>query len=107
MASSFVEGGSATPGILEVQVIPDLIDFSQVSYAKVFLSYADPDNGVNEEREIVFVADAEDPVVWRVELQDGSKTSYQWRATFFMTDGSTQETAPVTEEDLTVIPQLP
>jgi hypothetical protein len=106
MASSSIAGGSTAPGCLEVQVLPDLIDFDQVSYAKVFLSYADPDNGVDAQREVVFVADAEDPVTWKVELKDDHKHAYQWSATFVMTDGSRRETPPATTEDLTLIPRL-
>ena len=106
MLNSTVSGGYEAQGILEVQVLPDLIDFSQVSYAKVFLSYTDPDKGVRAEREIVIVADAEDPITWRLDLQHDSKTSFMWRTTFFMNDGSTRETPLVTTEDLTIIPQI-
>ncbi len=106
MASSSITGGSTAPGCLEVHILPDLIDFDQVSYTKVFLSYADPDNGVDAQREVVFVADAEDPVIWQVEVKDDHKHAYQWHATFVMTDGSTRETPPVTTEDLTLIPRL-
>ena len=86
-------------------MLPDLIDFGQVNYAKIGLSYDDPANGVHETGEILFVADAEDAALWRVPLKDERHNAYQWRATFFLADGTTQETAPVTTSDLTVIPQ--
>jgi len=104
--TSTIEGGSATQGLLEVKLLPDLIDFSKVSHVKVALSYSDSVNNVEKQSEIVFVADAEDPVTWQVELKDDSKRAYQWQATFFMTDGSTRTTTPVITKDLTVILQL-
>lgn len=101
-----IDGGSVTQGLLEVKVLPDLIDFSKVSYVKVALSYSDPANNVEKQSEVVFVADAEDPATWQVKLKDDSKRAYQWQATFFMIDGSRRTTTPVTTTDVTVILQL-
>jgi len=106
MSASATAGGSSAPGHFEIQVLPDLIDFSQVSYAKIFLSYSDPDNGIDVNREVVFVADAEDPVTWKVDVKDDHKHQFRWRAIFFMTDGSQRETAPLTTEELTIVPRL-
>jgi hypothetical protein len=105
--ATYAAGGAAARGYLEVHVLPDLIDFSQVSYAKVFLSYVDPENGIAVDREVVFVADAEDPVAWKVDLKDDRKHTYNWRATFFMTNGSKRESGSVSTDDLTIMPHLP
>jgi hypothetical protein len=104
---STIDGGSVKQGMLKVKILPDLIDFSKVSYVKVALAYSDPVNNIEKQSEVVFVADAEDPVTWQVELKDDSKRAYQWKATFFMTDGSTRTTTPVMTKDLSVILQLP
>ncbi|AKB48712.1 hypothetical protein MSKOL_2935 [Methanosarcina sp. Kolksee] len=106
-----VKTDSIYPGdyadMLQVQVFPDLIDFSIVKLAKVSLSYQDPENGIVERKDVIIKPDSENPVDWSVKLKDKNKNAYQWQATFFMKDGSTRKTDLVTTSDLTVLPEAP
>lgn len=106
-----VKTDSIYPGdyadMLQVQVFPDLIDFSVVKIAKVSLSYQDPENGIVERKDVIIKPDSENPVDWSVKLKDKNKNAYQWQATFFMKDGSTRKTDLVTTSDLTVLPEAP
>lgn len=109
--STEVTTDSIYPGvnlpILQVQVFPDLIDFSIVKLAKVSLSYQDPENGIVERKDVIIKPDSENPVDWSVKLKDKSKNAYQWQATFFMKDGSTRKTDLVTTDEPTVLPEAP
>lgn len=98
--------GQEVQEFLEVQVMPDLIDFDKVKHAEISLRYADPVNGIDAKRDVILVANAKDPVKWTVELKDRAKVAYQWQATFFMADGSTSQTPVMSSEEPTVIPQL-
>lgn len=99
--------GPQVLGFLEVEVMPDLIDFDQVKLAKLTLRYADPAHGILDKKDVVFKAGATDPVQWKVELKDKTLTKYEWSAVFFMADGSKKTLAPVTTDDETILPQLP
>jgi hypothetical protein len=91
--------------MLQVQVLPDLIDFSTVKLAKVSLSYQDQANGIDERKDVIFKPDSA-AVDWILKLKDKSKNSYQWQATFFMKDGSTKKTDPITTSEPTVLPEV-
>lgn len=78
-------------GYLEVEVIPDLVDFIEmVKLAKVSLKYEDAENDVTEREDIILKKGAV-PTSWEVELKDKKKLEYDWKATFYMTDGSKRE----------------
>lgn len=98
--------GPKVTGFVEVTVMPDLIDFDQVKLAKISLQYTDPQNSINAKKDVVFKPGASNSVIFKVELKDKTKTSYQWQAMFFMTDGSVKKTGVKTSEEQTVIPQL-
>jgi hypothetical protein len=93
------------PDMLQVQVLPDLIDFSTVKLAKISLSYQDQANGIDERKDVIFKPDSA-AVDWILKLKDKSKNSYQWQVTFFMKDGSTKKTDPVTTSEPTVLPEV-
>jgi hypothetical protein len=91
--------------MLQVQVLPDLIDFSSVKLVKVSLGYQDQANGIDERKDVIFKPDSA-AVDWTVKLKDKSKNSYQWQATFFMKDGSTKKTDSITTGEPTVLPEV-
>lgn len=89
---------------LAVKVIPDLVDWNIVKLVNLELHYADPANGIDERESFVFRKGDPD-AKWELALRDRSKSAYQWRATFFMADGSKKDaasTGPVTDEALIV-----
>ncbi len=94
------------PEMLQVQVLPDLIDFSSVKLVKVSLSYQDQPNGIDEKKDAIFKDATSSSVTWTVNLKDKSKNSYQWQATFFMKDGSTKKTDSATTSEPTVLPDI-
>ncbi|MDQ5870871.1 MAG: hypothetical protein M3547_01510 [Acidobacteriota bacterium] len=99
--------GPQVLGFLEVEVLPDLIDFNAVKLAKITLEYKDAENGVRDVKDVVFRADAKDPVAWKVELKDKAKPNYRWQAQFFLKDGSAKKTKWATTSEETVLPQWP
>lgn len=100
--------GPKVLGFLEVEVAPDLIDFDLVKLVKVSLQYEDVANSINVRKDITFRPGATDPVIWKVELKDKTKTKYKWQATFFPQGGGTPVKTPqeLTDE-LSLYPQLP
>ncbi len=89
---------------LAVKVVPDLVDWNIVKLVNLELHYADPANGIDERESFVFRKGDPD-AKWELALRDRSKSAYQWRATFFMADGSKKDaasTGPVTDEALIV-----
>jgi hypothetical protein len=98
--------GPKITGFLEVQVLPDMIDFGVVKLARVSLSYTDTPNALNVKKDVVFRSGATDAGLFKVELKDKLKTAYQWQAQFFLNDGSNKRTPMNTTDDLTLLPQL-
>jgi hypothetical protein len=93
-------------GFLEVQILPDLIDFSIVKLAKVSLRYQDQENGINESKDIVFKPDSVD-VNCMFRCKDENKKTYQWYATFFMKDGTKKKTDPIATDEPILLPEIP
>ena len=89
---------------LQVQVIPDLLDFTQIKLAKLGLHYVDEGNGVDVRNDLIVKKDGPVPP-WVVRLQDKTKKSYQWEATFFMADGTTRHAGPATTSEKTLVPR--
>lgn len=99
--------GSKVEDVLEIEVIPTLIDFTKVSLITVSLKYVDEENDVRENRSMTFNASANTPQTWKLSLKDKNKTKYQWSARFFMADTSKREIAPQETEELTLVLQVP
>jgi hypothetical protein len=91
---------------LQVQVIPDLLDFTQIKLAKLGLHYVDEGNGVDVRNDLIVKKDGPVPP-WVVRLQDKTKKSYQWEATFFMADGTTRHAGPATTSEKTLVLEVP
>lgn len=98
--------GDVPRGFLEVLVIPDLIDFSQVKLARLSLLYEDAANSIKETDDLIIRSEGKE-LSWKVELTDPTKIDYQWKATFFMADGSRRETDLTTTTDETVLLEIP
>ena len=81
---------------MDIAISSDLIDFNQVKLVKVNLHYADAANGLDVRKDVLIKKDAPAPV-WKVELKDKSKITFDWQATFYLgTNPPTQRQTPVT-----------
>ncbi len=99
--------GGGVRAFLEVDVLPDLIDFTKVKLCKVSLHYADPVNAIDARKDVVYRASLVEPAKWKVELKDKTKTDYEWKADFFLTDGTQKHTELKKTTEQTLLPELP
>ncbi|NER82023.1 MAG: hypothetical protein F6K42_21170 [Leptolyngbya sp. SIO1D8] len=99
--------GKIIQDTLEVTVVPDLLDFSQVRLVKLSLRYADTANGVNERKDFIFRNGAANMTTWTIELEDKNQLEYTWQAMYFMVDGSRKETDAIATTDPTIILEVP
>lgn len=93
----------AVEDFLEVMVITDLVDWTQVRLARVTLDYQDPDNSVSERKDFVFSERNAASQSWKVELRDKTVAGYTYKITYFMADGSKREVGPESSTDQTLI----
>jgi len=79
---------------VQVEVRPNLIDFTKVAMAQVSLHYEDDANAIDELKDLFFDASNKAPQTWIVPLKDKAKQQYEWKAVFYMNDTaqSTRET---------------
>lgn len=88
---------------LEVQVVPDLVDWTACRLARVSLSYSDPDHMVQESKDLILSATAHPASTWRVELKDKSKDDYTYTVTYYLTNGQQKTIGPITTDDRALI----
>ncbi len=99
--------GKKIEDILEVQILPDLLDFAMIKLVKVSLRYADPKNNIDEKHDVIFRPGANSAATWKVEIKDKKQKQYTWHASYFLKDGSVKNTDEVTTGDETLILELP
>jgi hypothetical protein len=99
--------GEAPDEPIEVQVLPDLLNYDKVKLVKVSLSYSDPASAISESKDIIFRKGDTKPLTWQFHPKDKSKNKFQWQATYFMADGTQKKSDPVTTNEPTVIPDTP
>lgn len=92
---------------LDVEVLADLVDFTQVKLAKVGLEYHDADNDVHETGSTVFRAGAATSWKWSIDIKDKTRKAYAWTATYYMADGTHREVGPNTTADATLVLEVP
>jgi hypothetical protein len=106
----------AIQDVLEVQVVPHLVDFNMVKLVKVSLNYQDKKidtateqvvYDIDEKKDFIITAVSTNTLSWTVKLKDKTKNSYTWQATFFMKDGSTKKTEPMTTGETTILLEVP
>jgi hypothetical protein len=92
---------------LEVQIVPDLIDFTKVKLVKVSLHYVDLDL----RKDVILKKETTTVPPWNIRLQDKTKRSYNWSATFFMMDGRSRTSGttaqPKTSSEPTLVLEVP
>ncbi|MET8161531.1 hypothetical protein ABZT47_34675 [Sphaerisporangium sp. NPDC005289] len=98
---SFVVGESFG-ALMEVRIVPDRVDFTQVALVTVELRYGD------DQFYDVLLRPGDRPEPWRVELTAPSERRYRWSATYYMKD-QTERAVPERSSDNAqlVLPALP
>ncbi|KQT94746.1 hypothetical protein ASG49_07970 [Marmoricola sp. Leaf446] len=98
--------GELVEAFLEVDVVPDLVDWTQVKLVNVSLRYDDNAGDVHEAEELLFRPG--DPTKsWRVPIADETVTGYTSRTTYFLTAGGRREVGPTEETALSLFLELP
>lgn len=90
---------------LDVQIVPDLLDWTAMKLATVTLSYVDDANGINESDTFTLRKDAP-PAKWSVDIKDKTKKTYHVVPRFFMADGTKKEPTPFDATDDTLVLEL-
>lgn len=98
--------GDIVQSRLEVLVVPDLLDFTQIKLVQVSLSYADEANAIAAHKDIILKAGAINST-WTVDLKNKAKTDYTWSAKFFLNDGTHREVPLTKTSDASLILELP
>jgi hypothetical protein len=99
--------GKEVADFLEVEIRPDLIDWSQVKLVKVSLRYTDAANGIDEPKDFILKNGTPAPT-WKLEVKDKTRMQYRWQATFFLANGGgNRQTAAVITAEPTIVLELP
>lgn len=93
----------AIQAYLEVQIVTDLIDWTQVRLARVSLAYTDSDAGVNLSRDFIFSPGNKANTSWKVELKNKQQNSYRYQVTYYLASGLQKTVGPLTTKDLALI----
>jgi hypothetical protein len=88
---------------LEVQLVPDLVDWEQVRLARVAMSYEDPDQAITENKDFIFSPTKHDIETWRVELKNKELDDYTYEAMYFLTGGLQKSVGPKLTDSRTLI----
>ena len=106
---SMVTIGEEVARLLEVTVVSDLVDFTQVALVKVALRYRPADAANEQSRDLIIKAsDGSTPHTWNIELADPTQDSYAWSATYYMVDQSHRDLPETTTDDpAIVLPPVP
>lgn len=99
--------GSKVEDRLEVDVIADLVDWSNVELVKVDLAYQDAANDITEDESLVFRGQENTTKSWTVDLENEQKTEYTWQATFYRAEDGKKETNQKTTSEDTIVLEMP
>ncbi len=91
---------------LQVELIPDLLDWTLLKLVTVTLSYTDSANGVDQRNTFTLRQDAPGHV-WSVNIKDNTKKSYTVTPRFFMADGTKKEPTPFESTDEVLVLEPP
>lgn len=94
-----VNVGQVTRELLQVEVVPTLLDLTKWKLVIVRLKYTDPANGLDISRDIQITATGVTPpdgLKWAVPIKDPARRAFTWSAQAFGVDGSKVD-VPATE----------
>ncbi|HLJ27861.1 MAG TPA: hypothetical protein VKY85_14210 [Candidatus Angelobacter sp.] len=92
---------------LSVSLPPDLLDFTKLKLVKVALHYVDADHDMNSTKDFIITKATSNAPVWTLRLQDKTKRSYDYRASFFMLDGTSKSIGPITTDEPILLLEMP
>lgn len=98
--------GDKISDILEIEIVPDLLPWSDIKLVKLAIVY-DLGNGETDTENEIFTPDKSDTRTVKISLNEGAPKEFSWSAQYYMQDGSKRdfEAAPTTEE--VIILELP
>ena len=92
---------------LEVDVVPDLLDWTQLKLVNVALAYDDDEGEIHEKEDLVF-RPGDTTKTWKIPIADEAKTGYTSLVTYFLVAGSERRTVgPTDETTMSVFLELP
>lgn len=100
---------AAAADVLEVTIVPALVDWSRYQLVLLYLEYTDPDNGVHETKNFTFrPANGDMDQTWKVLLRDPGKTEFRYRLRFFGFNSADNRDVPwVTTSDPILVIENP
>ncbi len=84
-----IQLGDVVNDRLNVNVVPDLLDFATVKLVNVSLRYEDAANDISESQDFLFKAGGP-AQVWIVDQKNKQQKAFRWNAKFFMVDGTSR-----------------
>jgi hypothetical protein len=97
----------APQDVLEVAIVPDLLDWTKLRLVKVSLQYQDADNEINETKDFILTPQRRDMQTWKVELKDKTKNQFTYKVVYYLTNGTQKAVSPPATTDNTVILEIP
>jgi hypothetical protein len=97
--------GDKFEAILEVHIVPDLLDWTQLKMVNVSLRYDEAHPPVDDD--FLFRSTDTEAKVWTVPVAHADSSKYKMTQTYFMTDGSRRTVGPVEQADESVFLEIP
>lgn len=94
-------------GSLEVNVVTDLLNFSDYQLVQLLLKYEDADNFISERQNYVFSPTKKEQAIWRLPIFNAGKKRYTWEATFFMNDNTEKKIGAPDTDNESIVLKLP
>jgi hypothetical protein len=92
-----------TEAFLEVQVVTELVDWTQVRLVRVSLSYADPENDVAESDDFIFSPTNTANTAWKIPIRNKQLDEFTYHITYYLATGLQKTVGPATTRDKAVI----
>jgi hypothetical protein len=97
--------GDVVSAKIDVTVVPDLVDWTQVRLVQVALRHGD--GPAAAAKDLIFSPQVHTSQRWELPLGDGEDPGYSWSAVFFLADGSQHPTGPVSSTAPSLVLQPP
>jgi hypothetical protein len=97
----------APQDVLEVMIVPDLLDWSKLRLVKVSLRYEDAGNNISETKDYILTPQKKDMQTWKMELKDKTKNQFTYKVVYYLTDGTQRPVNPPATTDGTIILEMP
>jgi len=86
-----------------VQIVPELVDWTQVRLIRVSLGYTDTDNNVQQSKDLIFSAANKASTTWKVELKNKQHDQFTYEVTYYLASGLQKTIGPKTTKDRALI----